>query len=56
MKLERNEIDLGKETCENRNYDTLFGNGLATSVVDLLGYSDSETEFLSKSGSNFLRC
>jgi len=30
MKLERNEIDSDKETRESRNYDTLFGNGLAT--------------------------
>jgi len=29
MKLERDEIDSGKETGESRNYDTLFGNGLA---------------------------
>ena len=29
MKLGRNEIDSGKETGESRNYDILFGNGLA---------------------------
>jgi hypothetical protein len=31
MKLERNEIDSGKETGKSRNHDTLFGNGLAIS-------------------------
>ena len=30
MKLERNEIDSGKETGKSRNHDTLFGNGLAS--------------------------
>jgi molybdenum cofactor biosynthesis enzyme MoaA len=29
MKPGRNEIDSGKETGKSRNYDTLFGNGLA---------------------------
>ncbi len=33
MKLERNEIDSDKETRESRNYDTLFGNGLASIPV-----------------------
>jgi len=32
MKLERNEIDSDKETRESRNYDTLFGNGLANTI------------------------
>ncbi len=30
MKPEQNEIDSGKETGESRNYDTLFGYGLAS--------------------------
>ncbi len=35
MKLKRNEIDSGKETGENRNYDTLFGNGPATAYIEI---------------------
>jgi hypothetical protein len=33
MKPGRNEIDSGKETGKSRNYDTLFGNGLASSLL-----------------------
>jgi len=33
MKPERNEIDSGKETAESRNYNILFGNGLARAAL-----------------------